>query len=72
MITEPADINNIYGEALDNIRNKKPLDGPKTSVSTAEQEQAAKEYYANIRTNVGTLVLLSLYSSNFHASFRCF
>jgi len=53
IVTEPADVNNIYEEALMNIRTKKPLNSPKTTtMSTAEQEQQAKDYYANVRTNV--------------------
>ncbi|KAJ7593872.1 chitin synthase [Mycena floridula] len=67
MITEPGDINNIYGEALANIRTKKPLDTPKTNNVTAELEQDAKEYYANVRTNLllawalsNTLLLIAI------------
>ncbi|EIW63419.1 uncharacterized protein TRAVEDRAFT_69433 [Trametes versicolor FP-101664 SS1] len=51
--TDAADVNSIYEEALENLKNRKPLlkataGGP----SIAEKEQLAKDYYANVRTNV--------------------
>ncbi|KAF5316916.1 hypothetical protein D9611_003857 [Ephemerocybe angulata] len=55
MLTEPADINSIYEDSLANLRDRVPInDGkkPKTQPSIAEKEQAAKEYYATVRTNV--------------------
>jgi hypothetical protein len=55
MLTEEADVNALYDEAISNLRNRKPLDSP--AVSAAEQDRRAKEYYANVRTNVGTLFL---------------
>jgi chitin synthase len=54
MLTEEADVNALYDEAISNLRNRKPLDSP--AVSAAEQDRRAKEYYANVRTNVGTFV----------------
>lgn len=53
MPTDAADVNSIYEEALENLKNRKPLlkataGGP----SIAEKEQLAKDYYANVRTNV--------------------
>lgn len=44
-------MNIIYEEALDNLRNRKPLPKP-NSLSLGEKEQLAKDYYANVRTNV--------------------
>lgn len=44
-------MNNIYEEALDNLRNRKPLPKP-AGLGTAEKEQLARDYYANVRTNV--------------------
>ncbi|KAF9556711.1 glycosyltransferase family 2 protein, partial [Agrocybe pediades] len=54
MLTEIADINSIYEESLTNLRDRVPIDsgkgkGPKT---IAEKENAAKDYYADVRTNV--------------------
>lgn len=54
MLTEAADVNSIYEEALTNLKTRKPA-APKGGgmVSLAEKEQTAKDYYANVRTNVG-------------------
>lgn len=54
MLTEPADINSIYEESLANLRDRRPVDDGKSKAppSIAEKEQAAKEYYASVRTNV--------------------
>ncbi|CDO75678.1 Glycosyltransferase Family 2 protein [Trametes cinnabarina] len=50
--TDAADVNSIYEEALDNLKNRKPLPKASNGPSTAEKEQLAKDYYANVRTNV--------------------
>ncbi|KAI0769728.1 chitin synthase-domain-containing protein [Trametes elegans] len=50
--TDAADVNSLYEEALDNLKNRKPLAKASTGPSTAEKEQLAKDYYANVRTNV--------------------
>ncbi|KAL1672473.1 chitin synthase [Schizophyllum commune] len=52
-IAEPSHFDNIYEQALSNLRHRKPA-VPKGAQkpSEAEQEQMAKDYYANIRTNV--------------------
>jgi chitin synthase len=57
MLTEAADVNSMYEDALFNLKNRKPLP-PKSDiiVSNLEKEQIAKDYYANVRTNVSTLV----------------
>lgn len=54
MLTEAADVNSLYEEALYNLKNRKPPP-PKGNrvLSIAEKEQNAKDYYANVRTNVG-------------------
>jgi hypothetical protein len=54
MLTEAADVNSIYEESLSNLRDRVPIDNPKGKglPSIAEKEQAAKDYYANVRTNL--------------------
>ena len=54
MLTEVADVNSIYEESLANLRDRVPIDNGKGKglPSIAEREQAAKDYYANVRTNV--------------------
>ncbi|KAJ6593847.1 chitin synthase-domain-containing protein [Mycena capillaripes] len=52
MATDKADMNNIYEEALSNLRNRKPAFSHNTAMSNTEKDQAAKDYYANVRTNV--------------------
>ena len=53
MITEEADANALYDEATNNLKYRTPVmradDG---RVLAMEREQAAKEYYASVRTNV--------------------
>jgi len=43
-----------YMEALENLRTRKPLFSASSVrlISDAEKEQDAKDYHANIRTNV--------------------
>ncbi|KAF8160662.1 chitin synthase-domain-containing protein [Crassisporium funariophilum] len=54
MLTEAADVNSIYEESLSNLRDRVPVDNGKGKglPSIAEKEMAAKDYYANVRTNV--------------------
>lgn len=54
MLTEVADVNGIYEESLANLRDRIPIDNGKGKglPSIAEKEQIAKDYYANVRTNV--------------------
>jgi hypothetical protein len=54
MATDKADMNNIYEEALSNLKNRKPAFSPNTAMSNTEKDQAAKDYYANVRTNVSS------------------
>ena len=57
MLTEAADVNGLYEEAIFNLRNRKPIDSP--GPSNAERDQRAKEYYANVRTNVRSLLIIT-------------
>ncbi|KAF8902893.1 chitin synthase-domain-containing protein [Gymnopilus junonius] len=54
MLTEVADINSIYEDSLANLRDRVPVGNGKGkgTLSIAEREHAAKDYYANVRTNV--------------------
>ncbi|TFK26540.1 chitin synthase [Coprinopsis marcescibilis] len=54
MHTEPADIDSIYEDAIGNLRDRVPVDNGKGKPiqSIAEREHAAKDYYADVRTNV--------------------
>lgn len=60
VLTDVADVNGIYEESLLNLKHKKPVIKNSAGPSDAEKEQAAKDYYANVRTNV----LLSWVLSN--------
>lgn len=69
MLAEAADQDSVYEEALMNLKNRVPKDGvvlydekggvvgtkigKKDGMSAVEKETAAKDYYANVRTNVG-------------------
>jgi hypothetical protein len=59
MFTEAADIDSIYEEALYNLKNRMPAP-PRTNaiLSMLEKEQAAKDYYASVRTNVSYVLHL--------------
>lgn len=59
---EAADFNSIYEEALMNLKTRKPAvpKGLAGVVSAAEKEQAAKDYYASVRTNV-RVIMISLH-----------
>ncbi|KDQ55846.1 glycosyltransferase family 2 protein [Jaapia argillacea MUCL 33604] len=56
VLAEPADVNELYVEALQNLKNRKVDVVEKgkgaENLSVAEQEQVAKDYYASVRTNV--------------------
>lgn len=59
MITEEADANALYDEATTNLKYRAPVIRPDDSrVLAVEKEQAAKDYYASVRTNVSTLCCL--------------
>ena len=57
--TDTADIDAIYDESLMNIKYKKPIVKANNGLSIAEKEQAAKDYYANVRTNVCSIIFPS-------------
>ncbi|EIW82657.1 glycosyltransferase family 2 protein [Coniophora puteana RWD-64-598 SS2] len=79
MVAGVADMNSIYEEAIDNLKHRKPLPskGSTLALNQAEKEQAAKDYYANVRTNVllfwvlsnGVLLLAILSGVNFAETF---
>ncbi|KAK2467893.1 hypothetical protein APHAL10511_000188 [Amanita phalloides] len=58
MLSSPADVNSIYEEALENLRalnmgeKGKEKKNTERVLTDAERELAAKDYYANVRTNV--------------------
>lgn len=55
MLSTPADVNSIYEEALENLRLRNMGEKekkPEKILTEAEKEMAAKDYYANVRTNV--------------------
>jgi chitin synthase len=53
MITEEADANALYDEATHNLKYRTPvIRGDAGRALSAEKEQAAKDYYASVRTNV--------------------
>ena len=55
MITEEADANALYDEATNNLKYRAPvIRAEDNRVLAVEKEQAAKDYYASVRTNVGT------------------
>ena len=64
MLTEAADVNSLYEEALFNLKHRKPLPTKGNGmVSNAEREQNAKDYYANVRTNVGQCHIYAHYNT---------
>ncbi|KAI0958961.1 Chitin synthase, class 3 [Taiwanofungus camphoratus] len=52
VLADVADVNGIYEESLFNLKHRKPIVKSTSGPSLAEREQAAKDYYANVRTNV--------------------
>ena len=53
-----TDANEIYEESLANLRDRKPLPEEVKAASTFDREQAAKDYYASVRTNVSVSLLV--------------
>lgn len=49
--TETQDLDSQYMESLENLKTRRPLDRPPIDVHAASVQEA-KDYYANIRTNV--------------------
>ena len=55
MITEEADANALYDEATNNLKYRAPvIRADANRVLDMGKEQAARDYYANVRTNVCT------------------
>ncbi|TDL25938.1 hypothetical protein BD410DRAFT_764173 [Rickenella mellea] len=52
VLAEAADVNQMYDEALYNIKTRKQPVKPSNVPNDAERDQTAKDYYANVRTNV--------------------
>lgn len=55
MLSSPADFNSLYEEALENFRQRyteKDKKKPEKTPTEAEKDMAARDYYANVRTNV--------------------
>ncbi|KAI0030789.1 glycosyltransferase family 2 protein [Vararia minispora EC-137] len=52
VFADVADSNALYEEATDNLKHRKPVIRGGNGLTNAEKEQAAKEYYAGVRTNV--------------------
>lgn len=48
----------MYMEALDNLRTRKVIKKAQTTPTDSEMEQQAKDYYANVRTNVSRFVIV--------------
>lgn len=72
MITEEADANALYDEATNNLKYRTPVmraDGGR--VLAAEREQAAREYYASVRTNVRASFLLRIAFADMTSLPRC-
>jgi chitin synthase len=56
VLAEAAHVNSMYEEALLNLKHRKAVT-PKplpAVINHVEQEQIAKDYYANVRTNVSS------------------
>ena len=72
MLTEVADVNSIYEESLSNLRDRVPIDNGKGKgpLSVAERENAAKDYYADVRTNVLLVWVLSNVSVFFFSCWK--
>ncbi|KAI0312347.1 glycosyltransferase family 2 protein [Amylostereum chailletii] len=60
MLAEAADANALYEEAIQNLKHRTPVIRGGGGLSNAEKEQAAKDYYAGVRTNVSTTLGLLL------------
>lgn len=68
VLAGPADVNGMYEEALAHLRivkSQAPEEkaaaaiAAKGTLSIAEKDKAAKDYYANVRTNVLLIWVLS-------------
>jgi len=62
-----ADANQMYEDSIVNLKTRKPVE-KRTMRNFAEKEQAAKDYYASVRTNVSQKRVLRVPSSQFMKS----
>jgi hypothetical protein len=73
MITEEADANALYDEATHNLKYRTPvMRAEDNRVLAVEKEQAAKDYYAGVRTNVGIRRHSSYVSRLLTSLLRCY
>lgn len=52
VLADIADVNALYEESLTNLKDRKPVVKNPSGHSPAEREQAVRDYYASVRTNV--------------------
>lgn len=53
VLAEAADANELYEDAIQNLKHRTPVvRGGTGTLSNAEKEAAARDYYAGVRTNV--------------------
>lgn len=74
VLADVADADEMYEESLTNIRNRKPIfkkPKPVPVLSAAEQEAAAKDYYASVRTNVCSFFFHVCASMSVEADVSC-
>ncbi|KAF5389469.1 hypothetical protein D9757_004290 [Collybiopsis confluens] len=69
MLSSAADVNEIYQEAIENLKGRKKVEKPSSPANNAAgKEQAAKDYYANVRTNC-LLIIAILQGSTLSGTF---
>ncbi len=56
VLADIADVNALYEESLLNLKDRKPVVKNPSSNLSAEREQAVRDYYASVRTNVCSAV----------------
>lgn len=54
VLADITDANEMYEESLSNLRDRKPVHDEVNGGSGFDREQAAKDYYSSVRTNVST------------------
>ena len=58
-----VDANKMYEDSTVNLKTRKPVERPARR-NTTEKEQAANDYHASVRTNVGLTVCCACWSHN--------
>lgn len=61
VLADITDANEIYEESLANLRDRKPIPEEMRGGSAYDREQAARDYYASVRTNVSVAVWLCMW-----------